>query len=189
LAARRNLDRATVTQTAADLADAQGVEAVTLAAVAERLGVRIPSLYNHVMSLADLRQAMAISASEQLADQVRRAAVGRASDDAVIAIMNAYRAFAHAHPGLYRSVLRAPDAGETALVAASRETLDVLLRVLETLGVTGEDALHAVRGIRSALHGFVDLEAAGGFGMPLDRDESFRRLIGVILDGLHKHST
>jgi hypothetical protein len=36
------------------------------------------------------------------------------------------------------------------------------------------------------VHGFASLEAAGGFGMPLDRDESFRRLIATFVAGLEQ---
>ncbi len=183
--AKRNLDRATVTLAAGIIADEFGIESVTLAAVAERLGVRIPSLYNHVAGLSDLRQAMAVLAAELLAEHVRRAAVGRSGDAAVIAIMDAYRAFAHAHPGLYRAVLRAPDAEETRLIAASQDVLDILLRVIESFGLRDGEAIHAVRGLRSAVHGFVDLEVVGGFGMPLDRDESFGWLTRTLIQGLH----
>jgi hypothetical protein len=48
---------------------------------------------------------------------------------------------------------------------------------LESFALQGEDALHATRGLRSLVHGFATLEAAGGFGLPLDCDESFRRLV------------
>jgi hypothetical protein len=51
-------------------------------------------------------------------------------------------------------------------------------------GLTGEDAVHAVRVLRSAMHGFVSLELMGGFGLPLNLDESFRRLIQMFIDGL-----
>ncbi len=44
--------------------------------------------------------------------------------------------------------------------------------------------LHAVRGLRSIVPGFVTLEGAGGFGLPLDLDESFRRLVAAFVKGL-----
>jgi hypothetical protein len=37
--------------------------------------------------------------------------------------------------------------------------------------------LHAIRCPRVALHGFVSLEAAGGFGLPQSVDVTFARLI------------
>jgi WHG domain-containing protein len=40
-----------------------------------------------------------------------------------------------------------------------------------------------VRALRTAVHGFAALEAAGGFGRPLDRDASFRRLVDALARG------
>jgi hypothetical protein len=41
----------------------------------------------------------------------------------------------------------------------------------------GDDAIDAIRALRSALHGFVLLETGGGFGLPVDVDRSFERLV------------
>jgi len=43
----------------------------------------------------------------------------------------------------------------------------------------GDDALHATRGLRAIIHGFVSLDAAGGFRLRLDIEESFDRLLGA----------
>ena len=53
-------------------------------------------------------------------------------------------------------------------------------------GLRGEEGLHAVRGLRSVVHGFASLEVAGGFGLPLNLDESFRRLVEMFIHGLQK---
>ena len=44
--------------------------------------------------------------------------------------------------------------------------------------------IHAIRGLRALLHGFVALEAAGGFAMPQDLDESYRRMVDGFAAGL-----
>ncbi len=185
---RKHIDRALVVQTAVQLADASSFEAVTLAAVAEQLGIRIPSLYNHVSGLPGLRYLMSLWAARELGDQLRRAAVGKAGTDALMSMADAYRAFAHAHPGVYRTTLRAATPDEPELTAAAQETLDVLLAVLQPYGLSTEDMLHTVRALRSVLHGFVDLEVVGGFGLSLDRDESFHRLMRAFAAGLEASS-
>jgi AcrR family transcriptional regulator len=157
---------------------------VTLASVASELGIRLPSLYNHVAGLPGLRHALALWGARQLSDRLRRAAVGRAGGDAIAAIATAYRAFAHAHPGVYAATLRAARPDEPELMAVGQEIVDILLAVLAPYGLSGNDALHAIRAMRSVLHGFVDLEAAGGFGLPLDCDESYRRLIQMVIQGI-----
>ena len=182
---RKHIDLNRVVQTAITIADQGGSEAVTLASVAEQLGIRIPSLYNHVAGLPGLRYQMSLWALRQITEQARRAAVGKSGDDAIFSIAAAYRAFAHTHPGLYRLTLRAPKPDEPELIAAAQELLDVVFAVLQHYRFAEEDLLHAIRGLRSMMHGFVDLENSGGFGIPLDCDESFRQLIQVFVRGLH----
>ena len=67
-----------------------------------------------------------------------------------------------------------------ALAAAEERVVQIALVLVASFGIEGKDAVHIVRGLRSAVHGFAALEVAGGFGIPLDLDESFRRLIQTI---------
>jgi AcrR family transcriptional regulator len=180
----RGLTPATVADTAARLADRDGFDTLTLGAVAAELGVRTPSLYNHVEGLAGVRRAIALRGLQELGEAIRDAAVGRSADDAVIAVAAAYRSYAGAHPGVYAALQRAPDPGDAELESAAARVLEPIFAVLRGYGVEGDDAVHAARALRSALHGFVDLERAGGFGLDLDLDESYRRSVAVLAAGL-----
>jgi AcrR family transcriptional regulator len=169
-----------VVQAAADLADEVGADRLTLAQLAERLGVRLPSLYKHVDGLDAVRRDLAVLAMTELADTAGAAAIGRAGGTALRAVAAAYRDFARRHPGRYAGVLRAPAGDDAELAAAAGRLLDVVLALLSGYGLAGDDAVDAARALRATLHGFVSLEAAGGFGMPRDVDRSFERLV----DGL-----
>ncbi|MGE0544771.1 MAG: TetR/AcrR family transcriptional regulator [Dehalococcoidia bacterium] len=188
MGARAGLDRAAVVLAAARLADRDGLEAVTLAVLAADLGVRPPSLYNHVAGQEGLRRALALHGLKELTARIGRAAVGKSGDAALLALAHAYRAYAGEHPGVYVATLRAPDTADAELTAAGDELLAIVRAVLAGYGLDGDDALHAVRGLRSVLHGFVALEALGGFGLPLDRDESFARLLDMFIAGLHRRA-
>jgi hypothetical protein len=94
---------------------------------------------------------------------------------------SADRHFAHNHPGLYPLTIRAPEPDEEALISLSQELLQMLLLLMASLGQQGDEALHAIRGLRAILHGFVSLDTAGGFKMALDQEESFRRLLEAYL--------
>ncbi len=182
---RRWLNHDLVIARAAALADEAGaVEAVSLTALAKALDVRPPSLYNHIDSLDDLRRGMALLGLRQLTDALRLAAAGLAGWEALAAMAQAYRRFAHAHPGLYPLTIRAPEPDDEELSAKAQELLQVLLLVMASVGLQGDEALHAIRGFRAVLHGFVSLEAAEGYKMPLDRGESFRRLVKAYLEGI-----
>jgi AcrR family transcriptional regulator len=181
---RRGLDRAQVVEAGARIADAEGLDAVTLARVAAELGVRSPSLYNHVAGRDGLLRGIAAQSTRELAAALRRAATGRSGADAILAVAEAQRAYALAHPGRYATTVAAPAAGDAEHERAAAEAVDVLTAVLGGSGLDGDELIHGVRALRSAVHGFAALEAAGGFGLPVDRDASFRRLVEALAGGL-----
>lgn len=162
---------------AADVADELGFDKVSLAAVAQRLNVRLPSLYKHVTSLAALRQGIAGLATRELADAITAAAVGRAGSAALRAVADAYRAYGRAHPGRYAATVRAPEPDDVPHQAAAEAVLRIVFAVLAGYDITGDDAVDATRALRAALHGFLTLEAAGGFGMPRAVDRSYDRFM------------
>jgi AcrR family transcriptional regulator len=168
-----------VVDEAATLADENGSEQLTLAAVAKRFGVALPSLYKHVSGLEDLHARLAVLTAEELAVALRRAATGRAGADAFRRIALAYRRYAAEHPGRYPYLLRArPD--DAAYVAAGSEALDVLREVFRGYGIGEDDVVDAARFVRSTLHGFVTLEATDGFGIPRSVDASFESLVDAL---------
>lgn len=181
---RRGLTRAVVLDTAAGLSDRDGFDALTLGAVAAALRVRPPSLYNHVAGLGGLHRDLALRGVQELGERIRDAAVGRAGADALVALAEAYRAYARERPGLYRALQRAPDAGDDELDAAAERLLRPVMAVLGGCGLEGDDAVHAARSLRSAMHGFVELERLGGFGIDLDLDASYRFMIAAVSAGM-----
>jgi AcrR family transcriptional regulator len=169
---------------AAELVDEVGWDQLTLASVADRLGVRLPSLYKHIGSLDDLRRGIGLLALAELRDVLASAAIGRSGPDALREVALAYAAYARAHPGRYASTIAAPSPGEQERAELAGRVLEVVFAVLAGYGLVGDDAVHATRVMRAALHGFVTLEASGGFGMPQDIAVSFEYLIGTLDDSL-----
>ena len=183
---RAGLDAESVVSAAGALADADGLSALTLARLADRLGIRSPSLYAHIDGLEDLRRRLAVRGARELAGALQTAAVGRSGGDALAAIAAAYRRYAREHPGTYAALQRSSDV--TADPEAATRVVNVVLAVLRGYGVEGEDAVHATRVVRAALHGFVTLEAEDGFGIPLDLDQSFDRLVATLDGGLRTNA-
>ena len=186
---RRGLDRAAEVQAAVDLLNAEGTQALTLNRLAQRLGVQTPSLYNHIDGLPGLYRELSLLNARRLGDRLSQAAVGKAGADAVMAVAQAYRETIKESPGLYLASLRAAGAQtppDAEWLAAEDRVVRVGLAVVASFDLTGEDGLHAVRALRSVVHGFATLEAAGGFGLPLDCDESFRRLVAMVIAGLQQ---
>ncbi len=181
MAPRAGLTSDRVVDAAMVLADDEGLDRVTLARVAGRLGVKPPSLYEHIDGLEGLRSELRIRGLETMASLFRRATTGRSKDDAVRALADAFRRFAREHPALYEATVRSVERDTSRAKAAGEDVLDILFAVLRGYGIKGEEAVHATRYLRSVLHGFNSLEAAGGFGMPTDLERSYRRMIDALL--------
>jgi AcrR family transcriptional regulator len=174
-----------VVAVAADIADADGLETVTLARVAARVGVKSPSLYNHVAGRDGLVRGIALLGLAELAAAMRDAAIGRAGLDALLATSEAYRAYVKEHPGRYvAGAVTAPGPGDAEQAAAGAAVLDVMRSVLRAWELSGDDEIHALRAFRAAVHGFASLEAAGGFGIDVDVVTSFTRLVSALAAGL-----
>jgi AcrR family transcriptional regulator len=185
---RAGLDHDVVVAAAARLADAEGLDAVTLARVAAALRVKSPSLYNHVAGRDGLR-GIALLGLDELATTLREAAIGRSGTDGLQATAQAYRAYVLEHPGRYGAgSITAPAPGDAEHQAAGAAVLDVLRGVLRGWSLDEEQTLHALRGVRSAVHGFASLEAAGGFGIKLDLDTSFQHLVAALAAGFGREA-
>ncbi|MFJ5986337.1 TetR/AcrR family transcriptional regulator [Lentzea sp. NPDC092896] len=185
---RAGLVPAAVIAAGAQLADEVGFEALTMGLLAERVGVRTPSLYRHVESLDALRRGIALQAQRELGEVAARAAVGKAGPDAIHAFADAYRRWVIAHPGRYTATVRAPAADDEEGRRVSDDSLRALFAILAGLGLRDADAIDAARALRSAVHGFASLESAGGFGLPRDVDASYRVLIEVLIAGLEQRA-
>ena len=188
---RAGLSREAVTALAVELVDSvpDGWHDLTLAAVAGRAGVAVPSLYKHVGSLAELRRSVTLVAVTELGRRSVDATVGRSGPDAVRALGHAIRTFAHERPGLYAASQAATpthldDELSRELDSSSEQVVGFAIAVLRGFEIPDERIVDATRALRSAIHGFVALEAGGGFGMPDDIDRSFDALLDLLVAGL-----
>lgn len=185
---RAGLSRAAVVELALAVVDDAGFDQLTLAAVAGRAGVAVPSLYKHVGGLADLRREVALVAVQDLTAVLDAAADGPAAG-ALRRTADAVRGFALRTPGRYVATQVARDTDDPAdaeLIAANTAAVRTMAAALQPVAgdLRGAALVHAVRAVRSALHGFVMLELTGGFGMPEDVDASFAHLVRVLEAGL-----
>jgi AcrR family transcriptional regulator len=181
-----NTDR--VVAAAMELADEVGLDKLTLAALAVRLGVRQPSLYKHVASLEALHRLISMRGKAEAAEMLGLAAIGRSRDDALLAMAWAWRAWARDHPGRYQASQRGAAPGDAEHEAVSRRSIAVVAAVMEGYGLDGDDAIDAIRTYRAALHGFFSLEAEHGFAFPNDVDRSFDRLVHALVLALSSWS-
>jgi AcrR family transcriptional regulator len=179
-----------VVAVAAEIADSDGLNTLSLASVASKLGVRSPSLYNHVEGLPGLRRQLTLHASSLLTAELANSIDGLDATNALRAIAEQMRSFAHHHPGLNDSLLPAPTQDEDPEVAtALAESVTVVASVLTAMNIDPITVIPLIRALRASIHGFIDLELRGGFGLPDDINESFTTTINLVIEAIAAHST
>lgn len=157
---QRKLTGDAVLSAAADLVEEQGYYSLNISSLANALGVKPPSLYNHVSGIEDVWEQLALILLSRMEAAVRNAALGRSEEAAVREMAHAYRRFANEHGELYRAFTNAVsiDGG-----AALGSLADTLRQVLQPLGLPRKNETDFIRIFHAGLHGFVTLERAGFF--------------------------
>jgi AcrR family transcriptional regulator len=182
---RAGLNTSEVVVSGAELADEAGIGSVSLAALAERLGVKAPALYKHVDGIGDLQHRIATLAMTELGDALRDALQGRSGADAIGALFVALQSYIAEHPGRYYATTGAQFQGrDDPLLAAATRVLDSIRAVLSGYGIRPDELDHAIRLLRCMIHGYALLQAADAFQWGNDPDESVVWMIRFVDAGL-----
>ncbi|MGW6206930.1 TetR/AcrR family transcriptional regulator [Streptomyces sp. NPDC055089] len=177
---RAGLTPERLTRAGAELADEVGFDQVTVSALARRFDVKVASLYSHLKNSHDLRTRIALLALEELADRGAAALAGRAGKDALGAFADVYRDYAREHPGRYAAAQYRLDP-EAAAASAGGRHARMTRAILRGYDLTEPDETHAVRLLGSVFHGYVSLEAQGGFSHSApDSQESWSRIVDAL---------
>ena len=186
---RKGLSREAIIDTAAALAEQKGAENLTLRELAETLGVKTASLYNHLQGLPELNACLAERALDRLMDTLETAMAGRTGAEGLRALADAYRSFAREQPQLYRAMVSLPRFSDPSLVERKYAFMDLFNRVLAPCRLPDDRRIHLSRTIRSALHGYCALTAAGFFQSPLaSPDDSFDSLVALLCAAVEKEA-
>jgi AcrR family transcriptional regulator len=155
-----------IVASARELLEQDGPEALSMRRIADRLGIRAPSLYKHLPDKETLEAALIADGFTAWAE-LAEAAV-RDADDPLGALARAYRSFARAHPHLYRLMTERPlprDKLDPAVEArAARPVVDV---------AGGDPDL--ARALWAFAHGMLILELNDRFPPEADLDAAWRR--------------
>ncbi|MGA8547948.1 MAG: WHG domain-containing protein [Mycobacterium sp.] len=182
------LSREIIVNAALTFLDREGWDALTINALANQLGTKGPSLYNHVVSLEDLRRAVRMRVIDDIITMLNRVAEGRVGDDAVLVMAGAYRSYAHHHPGRYSAFTRMPLSGDDPeFTAATKGAAGPVMEVLSSYGLDIEQAFYASLEFWSAMHGFVLLEMTGAMD-GVDTDTVFSDMVLRLAAGMERRS-
>lgn len=181
---RVGLDKNTILKTAANMADTNGIASVSLKALAEELGIKSPSLYKHISGLDELNKELMLYGWKALEQDIIKASIGKAKDDAIISICWAYRNYVILHPGVYEAMQWYNMYLSEEHLNATEGIISVLFQVLDAYNLSEEQKVHIVRMLRGFLQGFLTIESHGGYGNPQPIDDTFNFALKTILNGI-----
>ena len=170
------------------LLEEQGLESVTMASVAQRVGVKPPSLYKHVRDRGALLAAIATDAALELGRILSAADAGPGNPpEARLALLaDAYRAFTRRAPRAAAMLFTDLGPGTRAPVEAAALAARPVVDVAAAFAGPAE-ALAAARVLTAFAYGFASMEAAGAFRLGGNVDDAFRLGIDVLAKGLQSH--
>ncbi|SDT06515.1 TetR-like C-terminal domain-containing protein [Microlunatus soli] len=187
--ARMNLTSRGIIAAAADIADRDGFDGVTVSSIARDLGVQPASLYGHVKDRAAVLDGIHELALDELADRIAAAVAGRAGRDALIGLAEAHRSYAADFPGRWHA-LQLPATPEVAGSPAAARVASLTLAMLRGYPLQGNDLVHATRMLAATINGYITLERAGSFGhRSPGSDESWQHTLNALDAVLRQWST
>ncbi|KAB7667788.1 TetR/AcrR family transcriptional regulator [Bacillus sp. B1-b2] len=173
-----------VIKTAIELANTEGLKEVTMANLAKALHIKSPSLYNHIKGLPELMEILTLKALEDLYKRMKDSQNHVGKKEALLAICQEYLSFAREQPGLYELTIESTIKKREEIQILSNQIIELLTEVLLPYQLNAEETIHAIRGLRSILHGFASIESNNGFGMNINTNASFHFLLSTYIKGL-----
>ena len=174
---KRNLTKEKIIETAFSLADEIGLNQISFQKIAEKLGIKYPSLYNHFDNIEDLKIKMTIHFLNKLNSRLMERLIGKSGEAAIIEFSYVYREFAVENKSGYRLYMNIPSTENDEVKRLSKETTTIIRKILEFYMEDQAQIIHKSRALRSLLHGFVSLSSHGYFQNPINLEDSFKFMI------------
>jgi hypothetical protein len=141
-------------------------------------------LAEKVSTIPEMRRFLAVKGYRELREAIERDIAGKSGADALHALMLTMRRYALERPGMSAATFRSPDTDSPEWRQAQMQLAGVVLQVLAQLDIRNEQALHALRIIRSFVRGFVLHEVGASFLEPLEHDQTYELGVRVFIGGL-----
>jgi len=173
---------------AGELANRNGLAALSMKELAKECKIKPPSLYKHIDGIEHLHDLLGMQFIEMLIDSILEVTSGVSGKTAILELAHSFRKLALENPGLYQSMQlthlqRSPEYGKKA-----EKLILILVKIFSSLNISENETIHLIRIFRATLHGFIDLEINQGFGLPEDIEISFHMAVELFLESLNKHN-
>lgn len=181
------LSREKVIAEAGALANEQGLRAVTITNLAKYLGIKKPSLYNHIKDQEDILNEIMIYGWKQISDEICPRIITEDAKEAIQELSQEIYKYAMTNPGIFEAMLWQNSYKSDSLAAATQGIYQFFFSQTDKLGIERDMANHLLRTYRSILEGFILLVIHDSFGNPVSIEESFRISIDLFINGLEQY--
>lgn len=178
---RKGLSTDIIIEAAAEIISEKGFDKFSLRELADKLGVKAASLYNHINNLSELTSNIGQLTLKKMSEQLYEGLEGKSPKDMIYHIAVSYRKFAKENPELYKTIIKIPTTGNLELIEEGQNIVHKIYPILKSYGLSEKEIIHFSRAIRSSMHGFITLEEAGFFSNEIDIDESYSKMIQSVI--------
>lgn len=173
-----------VIQAASDIADEKGLNNLSLKAVAEKLNIRTPSLYNHINCLDELLRAVAHKGMQQMNEQMKQAAIGKTGAVAIKAVSIEYLNYMIEHCGVYETIQWATWHGTEETAAIFDDYLSLLITLIKSCDFNPTHINKILNILTGFIHGYTTLQLRYAFSNPDKVRSDLCDALDVLLSGI-----
>lgn len=184
---QKGLSKEVLIDAAVNVIERYGRNNFSMKLVADELGVKTASLYNHVKNMDELLAGVCNYALSLQRDAEMQAIKDLKREQAVYALAEAYRRFAKEHRELYWLIMNVAASDNHVLDEAAMRITEPIVKMLADYDIEEDEKIHFRRFFRSIVHGYVSEMDTGFFShYPADTDESFHFAIECFSDSLDR---
>ena len=178
--------KSTIIQTAADIADKEGLQNVSLKVIAEALEIRTPSLYNHIKNMDELLREVAHNGMRSMNARMVKAAIGHVGDRALKIVSTEYLNYMIEHPGVYEIIQWANWNGTEETAAIYNEYISLLNAFIIPYNLEIESSREVLNMITGFIHGYTTLQLRYAFSNPERVQHELYNAMDTLLLGIHQ---
>lgn len=184
---RTGLSKEEIVAKAAELANERGLSYLSVTTLADHLGIKKPSLYNHIKTIEDMHKNLMIYGWRTVSEEIVK---GIDTSDEKVNLLeygNRFYHFAMENPGVFEAMLWYNKYSDDTLFSVTEGLYSFFFRQTDGLGIEREIANHLLRTYRAFLEGFIMLRIHNSFGNAISMDESFEVSMNVLISGMEQY--
>ena len=170
-----------------EMIDKDGFQNLSIKTIADRIGIKPPSLYKHFQGgLDEIKEAILVYGWREIDIKIAKSAVGKSREEGLKVMCYALREFAHDHPGVFETICWHNSYTSELNHEITKGVISSLYSILDSLGFDEVRKMHTLRSLRGFVEGFSMLELHGSFGDEISLDESFAYGVDALISGIMK---